>query len=85
MILNKSINFSVIAFSIYITTAVATYLTEMLGTLMFSSRSSMWDGAYVSIIPCYFLPSLLGHSFLQARKPAEPIFVSPKKAFQERR
>lgn len=72
--------------SLYITTAVATYVTGMLGVLMFSSRSSMWDGAYLLfIIPFYFLPFLLGPSFLRARKPGKSIFVSLKRAFQERR
>lgn len=46
--------------------------------------SRMWDSAYLPIIvPCYFLSSLLDHSFLQARKPEESIFVFPRRSFQK--
>lgn len=48
--------------------------------------SRMWDSAYLLIIvPCYFLSSLLDHSFLQARKPKDPSpgFVFPRRSFQK--
>lgn len=46
--------------------------------------SRMWDSSdFLLTVPCYFLPSLLGHSFLQARKPEEPIFVSSRRSFQK--
>lgn len=75
-----------IDFSLYITTAVATYITGMLGVLMFSSRSSMWDDAYLLfIIPFSFCLSYWVLVSFGARKPGKSIFVSPKRAFQERR